>query len=77
MHLHPYRRDRSKDIEAARRFAQTSTAAAGVEPEEDAKNTEADAQVEKELRTVRVQAHHFQNLFLFATRMGRRGAACE
>ena len=52
---------------------------AGVEPEEEPKNTEADAQVEKELRTVRVQAHHFQNLFLFATRRGRRGvaAACE
>ena len=52
---------------------------AGVEPEEDAANTEANAQVDKELRTVRVQAHHFQNLFLFATRRGRRGvaAACE
>ena len=50
---------------------------AGVEPEEDAASTEAGVQVAKELRTVRVQAHHFQNLFLFATRMGRRGAACE
>ena len=32
-------------------------------------------QVEKELRTVRVQAHHFQKLFLFGTRKGRRGGA--